>query len=151
MHPIHREAIRDVRRELLAYHKSLLEAARLEHEAIHGRVANANDFFRLVLGDDSFAWLKAASDLILALDELEGMENASDEDAFAVRAETERLLSPSESEFGRRSNELIEASPDAIFSLAKLQKLLLRLPRREEDRDALFERRASWRATPRRR
>lgn len=151
MHPIHREVIGELRRELMAYHKSLLEAARLEYEAARGPIANPNDFFRLVLSDEAFAWLKAASDLILAFDELEGMETAAEEDVFAARAEIDRLLSPSQSEFGRRSNELMESSPDAVFALAKLQKLALRLPQREESGEDLFARRQEWRATPRRR
>lgn len=150
MNPIHRENVELVRRALLEFHKRLIEAARIEYEKEHGRLKTAGEYLRLLTTDESFAWLRPISELILALDELGDMPAAADEDAAAVRIEVERLLGAEEPGTSRQYLPLLETTPDTVIALSKLQQALLRLPATSrEGRDAAFLRRSGW-AAPRR-
>jgi len=150
MNELHRESVEVVRRALLEFHKRLIEAARVEHEKVHGRVETSGEYLTLLTTDEAFLWLRPISELILALDELGGMPEASDEDAAAARFEVERILSSGQGGSAVRFQPLLEISPDAVISLARLQQAAMLLPMTaDHKRNALDGRRASWK-TPRR-
>ena len=149
MNQFHRESVETVRRALLEFHKRLIEAARIEYEKEHGRIASSGEYLRLLTEEESFAWLRPFSSLILALDELGEMSTATDEDAAAARIEVERLLGISEDGSSEHFRPLLETIPDTVIALSKLQQALLRLPVVDErDAASLRGRRASWIATP---
>lgn len=73
-----------LRHELLALHKALIEAARIDLERVEGRLTPQEMLDRLVT-DERFAWLRPLTALIVALDELLESETPDDGDAYVVR------------------------------------------------------------------
>jgi hypothetical protein len=93
MTTIEHATVTSIRHALLELHKQLLDAAREQHERVHGRVAPA-DFLRLLIESPELAWLGALTALIVRADEwLEDDERApADGDAWV--AELSVLLRP---------------------------------------------------------
>src|SRR5687768_4548910 len=114
------------RAALLDFHRTLLEAVRLDYERENGRVGNA-EMLRLVAFDPAFAWLRPVSELIVALDELQAMTDVTDRDAAAVRIEIEELLSRGSSGFGERYVAALQASPDLVLAHSELQRAVAAL------------------------
>ena len=121
------ERLSDVRRALLALHKTLVEVERAEYEQAHGPVS-AVDMLQLLIRGDRFSWLHPISELIVRMDELIGnanqrrrptragpsmtREQAAD-DARALLAETHRLLASDEAPgaFRERYFDLLQRHP----------------------------------------
>ncbi|MDQ5857155.1 MAG: hypothetical protein M3542_02600 [Acidobacteriota bacterium] len=137
------------RAALLELHRVLLDAVRLEHERLHGRVGSG-EMLQLVAYDPGFAWLRPVSELIVALDELEAMPEVSERDAAAVRVEIEELLSGRGGGFPERYLAALQTSPALVLAHSGAQRAIAALPasRPEEVQDLLTARRG-WKA-PRR-
>ena len=103
----------EVRAPLLALHKSLVDAERVQYERTHGRLENA-EFLKVLMDGPQFAWLKPLTALIVRLDE--ALED--NQDGAAAIDELRRLLAPDEhgSVFQQRYAGVLQRSPDAVVN-----------------------------------
>ncbi len=62
------EDLRSARDKLLAFHKLLIDRERRELERLSGTVT-AGQFLNLLMHDESFAWLRTISKLVVRIDE----------------------------------------------------------------------------------
>jgi hypothetical protein len=86
----------DLRKALLHLHKVLLEIERIDYEQVHGRVS-AGELLKLLIQHQQFAWLHAVSEIVVRIDELlDGEEEATEEQARLLLAETRSLLVPAD-------------------------------------------------------
>jgi hypothetical protein len=117
--------VRDVRQELLALHKQLLEAERERHERVHGRIAPA-DFLRLLIEDATFAWLGPLTALIVRADEwLEDVDRVVT-DGSAWLAEVRVLLAPDPAgpEFQHKYAALLQDRPGVVLAHGAVMRAL---------------------------
>lgn len=63
------QQLKSVREALLNLHQVLLFSERDEYEQYHGQIQSSGEFFRLVLDDDWFSWLRPMSQLIVLIDD----------------------------------------------------------------------------------
>ena len=54
-----------IRTVLLALHKTLLDSQKLIYEARYGPIAGPNEYFKVVLEEEEFVWLRTFSLLIV--------------------------------------------------------------------------------------
>jgi len=109
--------IRDVRHQVLALHKLLLDHERVAYERTHGRIAPA-DYLRLLVEDAAFAWLRPITELIVRIDEW------LDDDARAAEAgqtwldDIGRLLAPEPAlhEFHAKYAGALQTNPDLVLA-----------------------------------
>jgi len=88
-----RANLKNLSKAMLRLHKTLLDAAKLEYEAINGRIANVNQYFQLVIDDPHFAWLRKISSLIALIDEAVSVRRpATEAEARGLRNEAQLLL-----------------------------------------------------------
>jgi hypothetical protein len=64
-----RSKLKALSKSLLRLHKTLLDGAKAEYEAAHGKINGANLYLQLVIDDPHFAWLRKFSSLIALIDE----------------------------------------------------------------------------------
>lgn len=115
-----------VRHELLALHRTLLEAERIAHERVHGRVS-AGAFLELVIGAAEFAWLRPMTALIVAIDEvLDGEVVLAEKDEADYLADVQKLLvpDPQGSEFERRYAAALHHTPDVVLAHGAVMRAL---------------------------
>jgi hypothetical protein len=110
-----------VRAPLLALHKSLVDAERIQYERVYGRLENA-EFLKVLMQDPQFAWLKPLTALIVRLDE--ALED--NQDGGSAVDELRRLLAPDEhgSMFQQRYAEVMQRSPDAVVNHGRTLRAL---------------------------
>jgi hypothetical protein len=113
----------DLRAALLALHRELVEEERRAYEKTHGRQTGA-DFLQTLIADPAFAWLAPLTTLIVRLDELDAEENPDAERSASSKA-ARALLVEQQSEFRRRSAELVQRSPDVAFAYAAARRAAL--------------------------
>jgi len=114
----------EVRAPLLALHKSLVDAERVQYERTRGRLENA-EFLKVLMEEPQFAWLKPLTALIVRLDE--ALEDNHDWAAAIV--ELRRLLAPDEhgSVFQQRYAGVLQRSPDAVVNHGRTLRALREL------------------------
>jgi len=117
--------IQNARPHLVALHKAIIDAERLELERLEGRVTGAEMLHRLVT-DARFTWLHALSELIVRLDEIS--ESDTPEDADACFALADRLLTPegASDPFRVEYAGLLQHSPDVVLAHASARRALAR-------------------------
>jgi hypothetical protein len=112
-----RERLTAVRDALLRLHKALLESERVGYERAHTRIGSSQEFLRLALEDEWFAWLRPVSELIVQIDEVQdGDEPVTDERASALIERTRTLLTDGQAPFGRRYHELLQRDPTVLVA-----------------------------------
>ena len=119
------QLLRDLRRSLLRLHKTLLDQETAAYEQARGSVTRG-ELLQLVINHEQFAWLHTISELIVRIDEmLSPKEPALDADAQALLAETEVLLTPSETggEFQRRYFTALQSQPDAVLAHREVMQI----------------------------
>ncbi|KPQ34229.1 MAG: hypothetical protein HLUCCA11_15885 [Phormidesmis priestleyi Ana] len=86
--------LKEIRPELLRLHKALLDSERIVYEQTHGRIANSGEFFRLVISDDAFSWLRPISQFIVQIDELLDLRKKEkiEPESAAILLEKARLM-----------------------------------------------------------
>jgi hypothetical protein len=97
------------------------------YEQEHGRVTNT-EFFRLVLEDQRFAWLRPISQFIVQIDEaLDAKEPITMEQASELLAQTKQLLRPAVtgSSLEQKYDQAIQRDPDIAFMHAEMMNMLL--------------------------
>ena len=111
----------EVRAPLLALHKSLVDAERVQYERTHGRLENA-EFLKVLMEGPQFAWLKPLTALIVRLDE--ALED--NQDGAAAIDELRRLLAPDEhgSVFQQHYAGVLQRSPDAVVEHGRTLRAL---------------------------
>ncbi|MBS0327878.1 MAG: hypothetical protein JSS46_15215 [Proteobacteria bacterium] len=151
-----RAALGALGRGLTALHRSLVERARRDFEREQHALFGAGELLRLLTSDPHFAWLRSLSELIVDLDVfLEVAPGPGDDDAAAVRAEVERLISPdpnTEGSLGERYREYVLDDPAVAIAHAEVRQALLRLPDpRDVDEAAVLHARHQFREANRHR
>jgi hypothetical protein len=112
---------------LLRLHKALLDSERVSYEQTHGRIQSNSDFFRLVIGDEWFDWLRPISQLIVQIDEaLSVKEPITLDQVQELLAQVQQLMQPSKDGTTLAQNyyNAIQRDPDIAFMHADLKKLL---------------------------
>lgn len=113
-----RGKLKNLSKAFLRLHKILLEAAKAEYEAAHGKIPNANIYLQLVLDDPHFAWLRKISSLIALVDESASIRRpASESDAQALLNEAKNLLDfqDADENFNDKLQTALQKSSDAVL------------------------------------
>ena len=84
--------LQEIRSAFLHLHKALLNFERKHYEQLHGRMANSGEFFRLVVNDQWFSWLRPMSQFIVEIDELLAAKEPITEDQVKALLQTAREL-----------------------------------------------------------
>jgi len=86
--------LKEIRPELLRLHKALLDSERIVYEQTNGPIANSGEFFRLVIDDDAFSWLRPISKFIVQIDELLDLRKKDkiEPESAAILLEKARLM-----------------------------------------------------------
>jgi hypothetical protein len=120
-----RQRLLELHSALLHLHKVLIESERLVYESTVGAIRSPNHFFQLLTSDPWFAWLRAISQLIVAIDEtLDGKEELTTDAFNTVMQQSVFLLVPAESigEFGERYVAALQRDPRVVLAHAQVAK-----------------------------
>lgn len=127
--------LQEIRPELLRLHKALLDSERIVYEQSHGPIANSGEFFRLVIEDPAFDWLRPISKFIVQIDELLDLrkKDAVEPESAAILLEKARLmLKPKEhssTPLGEHYFQAIQRDPNIALMHADIaQKLRNQAP-----------------------
>jgi hypothetical protein len=120
----------DVRKRLLDLHKALIDAERLIFERQHGR-QTPGAFLDLLVNEQSFAWLRPWTALIVRLDEAveEPPEGADARERAAARSDCLRAIAAlidvqPEVSVNERYAHLLQHSADVLIGHRALQQAL---------------------------
>jgi hypothetical protein len=112
---------------LLQLHKALMEGARLSYESNYGPILSRGDYFRLVIDNDWFQWLRPFSQFIVRIDErLASKKPEEAEKAGDLVLGTQTLLSPA-SEGATPEHpyyQLMQQDPEIAMIHAQIIRLL---------------------------
>jgi hypothetical protein len=134
-HQERRAKIKDVARGLRELHRQLVDTERAAYEELHGDVGGPGNLLQLLLHDESFAWMRVMSELMVDIDELLDVHDISEADAAAVRVEVEWLISPAEGEvspFAERYKESLQRDPSLVLTHSTVRQALRALPEASE-------------------
>ena len=115
----------ELRPALLDLHKTLLDWERADYEREHGR-QSSGEMLRLLLEHPRFEWLRAISALVVRIDE-ELEADASPPSEFLALIDAVRQTighRDALSTFGKRYEEALQESPDAVFAHRRVMSLL---------------------------
>jgi hypothetical protein len=121
-----KETLRYARNMLLSLHKSLIDFERAGYERVHGQM-NAGQFLNTLLEDESFAWLRKFSMLIVEIDETFDLKDGvTDEMVGANLAKIRDLVAMNEADefFKARYQFALQNSAEAAAQQGQLQALL---------------------------
>lgn len=124
--PALRARVDRARDALLRLHKALLDHERGRYETMHGRVAGAADFLQLVIHDPNFAWLRPVSELVVQMDELLYVDEASaTADTEALLAQARALVRADEhgDPFHREYHRTLQESPEVVMAHADWKRV----------------------------
>ena len=128
------DLLNELTHALRELHRAIVESERRAYEAEIGMLVSPGDFLHLLISDGRFAWLRALSELIVDIDVfLEADPSPTEDEAAAVRAEVERLISapaPREvaSDFAKRYLPLIAGNPHIAMAHARVKQIIRELP-----------------------
>jgi hypothetical protein len=123
-HPDH-ERLERLRKGVLDLHKALVDSERITYEQTMGAIPSPNQFLQLLTTDPWFAWLRAVSQLIVAMDEaLEEKEPLTKGAVDAFFSQTRALLVASEEGegFARHYFDALQRDPDVVLAHAVVAK-----------------------------
>ncbi|MEM9090555.1 MAG: hypothetical protein AAGC93_17625 [Cyanobacteria bacterium P01_F01_bin.53] len=122
--------LKTIRPELLRLHKALLDSEKVVYEQANGPIVNNGEFFRLVIEDDAFSWLRPISKFIVQIDELLDLRKKDkvDPESAAILLEKARLmLKPNENALtplGERYFQAIQRDPNIALMHADIAEKL---------------------------
>jgi hypothetical protein len=119
------QLLRDLRRNLLRLHKTLLDHETAAYEQVHGTVTRG-ELLQLVISHEQFSWLHTISELIVRIDEmLSSKDPVLDTDAQALIGQAKVLLTPSETgdKFQSRYFKALQSQPDAVLAHREVLQL----------------------------
>lgn len=114
-----RQKLKNLSRAFLRLHKTLLEGAKVEYEAVNGKIPNPNVYLSLVLDDPHFAWLRKISALIALIDEAASVRRpATEPEARALIIEAKILLNFEDSDeiFNDKLQNALQKSREAVVN-----------------------------------
>src|SRR5215213_4691692 len=114
-----RANLKNLSRAMLRLHKTLLDAAKLDYEAINGTIASVNLYFQLVIDDPHFAWLRKISSLIALIDEAVSVRRpATEAEAQGLQNEAQLLLTfqVADESFNEKFQNALQNNPDAVLN-----------------------------------
>ena len=114
-----RQKLKSLSSAFLRLHKTLLEGAKADYEALNGKINGANHYLQLVIDDPHFAWLRKLSSMIALLDEaVSRLRPASETDAQALLDEAKILLDIKDGDetFNDKFQAAQQNNPDAVLS-----------------------------------
>ena len=120
-----RQKLVALRQALLRLHKTLLDMERRDYEKAHG-VVSTGELFRLVVGDEQFAWLHNISEFVVRIDEtLSSDEPVTDADAHGPISLARKLFAPTETGdgFQKQYFDAIQRDPAVVKEHAELVRL----------------------------
>jgi hypothetical protein len=121
------EQLRAIRPLLLRLHKDLMEGVRIAYEEEHGTIPSTGEYFRLVLGHESFSWLRPISQLIVRVDErMAAKKPELAENAELLVSEVHNLLAllEEDSEQHHHYHQALKYNPNITVIYAEAIKLL---------------------------
>jgi len=121
------QRLRQFRTALLHLHKALLESERVTYEKHYGRIQSKGEFFRLVVGDEWFNWLRPYSKFIVKIDEtLNSKEPVTLDEVNRLLEEASFLLRADEtgSDREKRYYQAIQRDPNIALMHAQAAQLL---------------------------
>lgn len=122
--------LKAIRPELLRLHKALLDSERIVYERTNGPIANSGEFFRLVIDDEAFSWLRPISKFIVQIDELLDLrkkESVEPESAAILLEKARLMMKPNENSLtplGERYFQAIQRDPNIALMHADISKKL---------------------------
>ncbi len=114
-----RAGLKDLSRAMLRLHKVLLDAAKVDFEAKHGRITSVNHYFQLVIDDEHFAWLRKISALIALIDESVSVRRpATESEALGLFGEARALLNfeDADEDFNNKFQTALARNRDAVIN-----------------------------------
>ena len=131
--------LKEIRPELLRLHKALLDSERVVYEQTHGPIANSGKFFRLVIDDEAFSWLRPISQFIVQIDELLDLRKKDkiEPESAAILLEKARLMiKPNEhslTPLGEHYFQAIQRDPNIALMHADISQKLKKKNTLEEE------------------
>jgi hypothetical protein len=114
-----RANLKNLSKAMLRLHKTLLDAAKLDYEALNGAITNVNQYFQLVIDDPHFAWLRKISSLIALIDEAVSVRRpATETEAKGLENETQLLLNfqDLDEKFNEKFQTALQKNPAAVLN-----------------------------------
>ena len=111
--------LKGLSKSILRLHKTLLDGAKAEYEAQHGKISSVNIYLQLVIDDPHFAWLRKLSSLVALFDEATSLRRpASESEAQALINEAKILLNfkDADESFNDKLQTALQKNPDAVMS-----------------------------------
>lgn len=122
-----RSYLQEVRSAFLNLHKALLDSERVTYEKSYGRISTSGEFFRLVIADGWFSWLRPMSQFIALVDETlyakEPMTQAQAQELLEA-ARRLSLLSADGTLQEQRYYQAIQRDPNVAIKYAEVTRLL---------------------------
>lgn len=124
-----RQLLVNLRRALLALHKTLLDWERAAYERIHGRSSPAA-FLSTVMRDPQFAWLHPLSELIVRIDQALDADPEERVDVDVVVRQARMLVAPDETgtSYAQRYHAALQNHPDAVLAHREVTNVLKAAP-----------------------
>jgi len=119
--------LREVRLALLRFHKALLDSERTAYEQSYGRIQSNNEFFRLVLEDEWFSWLRPVSQFIVQIDmAMSAKEPVTLSEVKDLLAQARKLVQADEAgtPLAQGHYRAIQRDPDIAFMHAEVSHLI---------------------------
>ena len=133
------ERLKKIRPELLRLHKALLDSERVVYEQKNGPIANSGEFFRLVIDDDAFSWLRPISQFIVQIDELLDLrkkDKVEPESASILLEKARLMLKPNKDSLtplGEHYFQAIQRDPNIALMHADISQKLRKKNSLEEE------------------
>lgn len=120
----------EIRPDLLRLHKALLDSEKIIYEQTHGPITNNGEFFRLVIEDKAFSWLRPISQFIVQIDELLDLrkkDKVDPESAVILLEKARLMLKPNENAstpLGEHYFQAIQRDPNIALMHADIAQKL---------------------------
>ncbi len=114
-----RANLKSLSKAMLRLHKTLLDAAKVDYEAINGKIASIGQYFQLVVDDPYFAWLRKLSSLIALIDEAVSVRRpATESEAKGLLNEAQVLLNfqDNDEEFNDTFQTALQNNVEAVLN-----------------------------------
>lgn len=120
--------MQEIRDQLLQLHKALMDYQKHIYESTVRPIQNPNHYYQLVVGDESFAWLKTLSALVVSIDELlESKEVKTEAEINQIAQYTKTILTTTgggNGAFGTNYTEALKKDDTVALLHGNLMKLL---------------------------
>ena len=119
-----RALLRELRTALLHLHKTLIDWQRAEYELDHGTMA-PTQLLQVIFSDNTFAWLRPMSGLIVAIDEALAAKPPESPLAMPFIAQARELAAPAAgTPYAERYQAALQELPDAVLAHRDLVTIL---------------------------